>query len=243
LLGIVAVDDAWGIVALGMAMVLVVGQVQPDMASAIALEGLLELGGAILLGCAIGVPMALLTGRIREGEPTQAEALGAVLLCSGIAVSLGVSHLLSAMTMGVVVANLARHHTRPFRAIEGIEWPFMVLFFVLSGASVQVDALGRAAWLTVAYVVLRTAGRWLGGWLGARTSNGGVSLHAIGPALLPQAGIAIGMALVASQRIPEHGSAILTATVAGTIVFEAVGPLLTRWSLVRSGETGEAWAG
>ncbi len=237
LLGIVAVDDAWGIVALSVAMVLVVGQMQPDAASAIAFEGMLDLGGAVLLGCAIGVPMALLTGRIREGEPTQAEALGAVLLCSGIAVSLGVSHLLSAMTMGVVVANLARHHTRPFRAIEGIEWPFMVLFFVLSGASVQVEALGSAAGLTVAYVALRTAGRWLGGWLGARTEHDDETLRTVGPALLPQAGIAIGMALVASQRMPEHGGAILTATIAGTVVFEAVGPLLTRWSLVRSGET------
>ncbi len=237
LLGIVAVDDAWGIVALSVAMVLVVGQMQPDAASAIAFEGMLDLGGAVLLGCAIGVPMALLTGRIREGEPTQAEALGAVLLCSGIAVSLGVSHLLSAMTMGVVVANLARHHTRPFRAIEGIEWPFMVLFFVLSGASVQVEALGSAAGLTVAYVALRTAGRWLGGWLGAQTERDGETLGTVGPALLPQAGIAIGMALVASQRMPEHGDAILTATIAGTVVFEAVGPLLTRWSLVGSGET------
>lgn len=85
---------------------------------------------AALVGCGIGVPMALLTGRVRSGEPTQAEALGGVLLCGGVALFLDVSFLLAAMTMGVVVANLARHHRRPFREIEGIEWPSMVLFFV-----------------------------------------------------------------------------------------------------------------
>jgi hypothetical protein len=59
-------------------------------------------------------------------------------------------------------------------------------------------------------------------------------------ALLPQAGIAIGMALVVSQRVPEVGGAILTATVAGTIVFEIAGPILTRLVLVRSGEAKAA---
>jgi hypothetical protein len=70
-----------------------------------------------------------------------------------------------------------------------------------------------------------------------------MSNRAIGVALLPQAGIAIGMGLVVSQRVPEWGSAILTATVAGTIVFEVVGPVLTRLVLVRSGETDETPAG
>ncbi|MCP5043542.1 MAG: cation:proton antiporter [bacterium] len=236
LLGIVAVDDAWGIVALSIAMVLVIGAGQPDAAPEVLLEGAIHLGGAILVGCAIGVPMAMLTGRIREGEPTQAEALGGVLLCGGIAISLGVSYLLASMTMGVVVANLARHHTRPFRAIEGIEWPFMVLFFVLSGASIEVAGLGSVAGLTTAYVLLRTLGRWLGGRLATHVDGGRLTTRGIGPSLLPQAGIAIGMALVASQRVPEYGAQILTATVAGTIVFELIGPILTRRSLVHARE-------
>ena len=118
-----------------------------------------------------------------------------------VALLLGVSFLLAAMTMGVVVANLARHHRRPFRAIEGIEWPFMVLFFVLSGASLQVAELGTGATLTFAYVVLRVLGRVLGGWLGSLLSGRSVSTRAIGVALLPQAGIAIGMGLVVATIV------------------------------------------
>lgn len=237
LLGIVAVDDAWGIVAMSVALAVVVGLGRPEATLEVALAGLAELGGAVLVGCALGLPMAWLTGRVHAGEPTQAEALGGVLLCGGVALWLDVSLPLSAMAMGVVVANVARHHRRPFRAIEGIEWPFMVLFFVLSGASLETAGLGAASRLTLAYVLLRALGRLAGGWLGGRLVSGRNSARWVGAALLPQAGIAIGLALLASQRLPEFGNALLTATVAGTIVFELVGPILTRSALAAAGET------
>jgi len=103
-----------------------------------------------------------------------------------------------------------------------------------------VAALGPAAGLTLAYVLLRLLGRIAGGWLGSLGSSGdSASTRMVGVALLPQAGIAIGMALVVSERVPEVGDVILTATVAGTIVFEVVGPILTRLVVLRSGETNE----
>ncbi len=236
LLGIVAIDDAWGIVMVSIVLAWVLGTQSPDAASHAVMDGAIEIGGAILVGGALGVPMAFLTGRVRAGEPTQAEALGCVFLCAGVALLLEVSFLLAAMTMGMVVANVARHHLRPFRAIEGIEWPFMVLFFVLSGATFRVTDLGATATLVCGYVLLRVVGRVAGGWLGAVLSERVSSAPAIGAALLPQAGVAIGLALVVSQRLPEVGGTILTATVAGTIVFEIAGPILTRWALVREGE-------
>ncbi len=237
LLGVVAVDDAWGIVAMSVALAVVLGLSSPEAARVAAFEGVVDLAGALLVGCALGFPMAWLTGRVHAGEPTQAEALGGVLLCGGVASLLDVSFLLSAMTMGVVVANVAKHHRRPFRAIEGIEWPLMVLFFVLSGASLEPVALGAAAWLVVAYVALRLLGRLTGGWLGAAVAGRSEIAGRFGIALLPQAGVAIGLALLAAQRLPEVGGAILSATVAGTIVFELLGPILTRLALMRSGET------
>ncbi len=236
LLGVVALDDAWGIAALSVALAAVVSLARPEAAPVVALEGLVDLVGAVLVGCALGVPMALLTGRIRAGEPTQAEALGGVLLCGGLALLLDVSFLLAAMVMGTVVANLAQHHRRPFRAIEGIEWPFMVLFFVLSGVALEVRALHTAAPLAGAYILLRTLGRLVGGRLGAWLCGRSNSATRIGTALLPQAGLAIGMALVVSQRLPEMGPAILAATVSGAVVFELSGPIFTRLALVRAGE-------
>ena len=233
LLGVVAVDDAWGIAALSLALAAVLAIQGHESAGQALLEGAYDLGGALLLGAVLGGPMALLSGRVRPGEPTQAEALGGVLLCGGLALWLGVSLLLAAMSMGIVVANLATHHRRPFRAIEGIEWPLMVLFFVLSGATLRRSELVQAGTLTLAFVGLRTLGRLVGGWAGARLCNTEKATR-IGVALLPQAGVAIGMALVASQRLPELGGMILSATIGATIIFELGGPILTRAMLLRS---------
>ena len=137
LLGVVAVDDAAGLLLFtfalaGASLLNGDGTILATIGS-----GLLELGGSALIGLLLGVPMAYITGRIQEGEPTQAEALGLVLLCAGLALHLGVSPILSSMVMGATVASFAKHHTRPFHAIEGFEWPFMIFFFVLAGASLD----------------------------------------------------------------------------------------------------------
>ncbi|WP_104203974.1 cation:proton antiporter [Billgrantia saliphila] len=229
LMGIVAIDDAWGILVFGLAMALLGWQVSGDGMAAL-LDAAWELGGALLLGTAIGVPAAWLTGRLRPGEPTQVEAVALILLLAGFAEWLDVSALLAAMVAGALVANLSTHHTRSFNEIEYIEWPFLVFFFVLSGASIDLRYLGQAAGLTLAYIALRALGRYLGGLLGSYLARPwGASLpRDIGLALTPQAGIAMGMALLVAERYPEHGPVLLSAVVASTVVFEVIGPLLVR---------------
>ena len=99
------------------------------------------------------------------------------------------------------------------------------------------DALPLPSDPAAALAILRGRDRrLLGGWLGALRYGTSPASRMVGVALLPQAGVAIGLALVASQRVPEVGDAILAATVAGTIVFELAGPILARLTLVRSGE-------
>lgn len=145
-----------------------------------------------------------------------------------------VSTLLAAMTMGALTVNFARHHARPFHAIEGIEWPLLIMFFVLTGASVGVAEPATVAGMTGVYVVLRVAGRWLGGHIGGWLAGIDRRERAwMGISLLPQAGVALGMALVAGQRHPEIGAAFLSAVAVSTILFELAGPVLTRIALTR----------
>ncbi len=229
LLGIVAIDDGWGILAFGLAMALLGWWLSGEGSMAL-LHAVWELGGAILLGTAIGLPAAWLTGRLRPGEPTQVEAIALILLLAGTSAWLGVSSLLAAMLAGTLVANLSRHHTRSFNEIEHIEWPFLVFFFVLSGASVDLYHLDEALGLTLAYILLRLAGRYLGGLLGVRLARQRQAELPgnLGLALTPQAGVAMGMALLAAERFPEQGPVLLSAVVASTVVFEVLGPLLVR---------------
>lgn len=238
LLGIVAIDDAWGLMVF--TVLLAVAQLLAGNGSTMSVlqTGLWELGGAVALGLAIGLPMAFLTGRIRKGEPIQAEALGGVLLTAGLAEWYGVSYILSAIVLGATVSNLAHHHKRPFRAIKGIEWPFLVLFFLLAGAGLRLDELLTAGWLAVGYMVLRVIGRIVGAWLGARAGRSDDATRKwMGLALMPQAGVAVGMALLASQRFPEIRDVILPVALGATVVFELIGPITTRWALRRAGQT------
>ncbi|MEA3544620.1 MAG: cation:proton antiporter, partial [Thermodesulfobacteriota bacterium] len=237
LLGIVAIDDAWGLFLFSLILAVVQSAGGQSGALQILMTGSWEIGGAVLLGFVLGIPMAYLTGRIRPGEATQAEALGGVLLCAGLAVWLEISYLLAAMVLGAVVANFAKHHDRPFHEIEGIEWPFLVLFFLLAGSALHVEALGRVGLLGLGYIVLRVVGRMLGSWVGGRMGKADSQMRRwMGIALLPQAGVAIGMVLLASQRFPELSDILLPVILGSTVFFELIGPVLTKQVLLHVGD-------
>ena len=234
----VAIDAAWGIILFSLLLVLAEGTLGQAQVGAELVSGTWEIVGALLIGVGVGVPMAWLTGRIRPGEPTLLEASGFVFLCGGLAITLDVSYLLSCMALGATVANRARHHTRPFREIRRIHEPFMAVFFVLAGYELDFGALQTVGFAAVLYILARSAGLILGGRSGAAMSPDAppvVRKH-VGWCLLPQAGVALGMALLVSQRAPEFGQFILPLVIATTVVFELLGPLFTGWHLRRAGE-------
>jgi Kef-type K+ transport system membrane component KefB len=212
-----------------------------DGGAEVVLRALRELGGAVAIGAGIGIPAAFLTSRLRAGEPVQAEALGIVFLCAGLAIWLDSSFLLAGMIAGAAMANFGSSDPRPFREIERFEWPFMVLFFVLAGASLNIDALLQIGVVGIVYVLARTVARFFGGWLGSTLSRApGHHRFWMGCALLPQAGVAIGMALVAANHFPAMAQTILAVAIGTTIIFELIGPILTRTALYRVGEAGKA---
>jgi Kef-type K+ transport system membrane component KefB len=233
---IVGIDDAWGLIVFS--FLLAIAQAfYGNGGGDILFLGMWEIGGALLLGLLLGIPMAYLTGRLQPGEPTQVEALGIVLLCGGMAVLLNVSFILAGMMLGATVSNLATHHRRPFTAIEGIEWPFMILFFILAGASLELESLRAASVLGLAYLLLRLIGLVGGAWVGGIISEVPHDWRRwMGIALWPQAGVALGMALLASQHLPDLKEVILPVAIGSTIVFELIGPVMTRKALIKVGE-------
>lgn len=239
LLGVVGIDDIWGVVFFTIILSIAMSMTGSHGVSGIMLSGFWDVSGAILLGIVMGVPMAYLSGRVKAGEPTLVEALGFVFLCAGIAFWLKVSFLLSSMVMGCVVVNLAWHHSRPFHAIEGIEWPFLTLFFVLSGASLHLDTVIYSGYTLGAYIILRILGKYTGSHLGARLSNAEYKIRKnIWLGLMPQAGVALGMALYACQRFQGLSDIIMPVIIGGTVFFELFGPMMTKRALAASGELG-----
>jgi Kef-type K+ transport system membrane component KefB len=244
LLSVVALDDAWGLIVFSLCVTTATALHNATVDTELVVRAGTDIAGAIGLGLVLGVPAALLTGRIKAGEPMLTEALALVFLCGGLALLLDVSFLIAAMVTGATVANLARHHERPFHAIQAVDWPVMVLFFVLAGASLQIDAVLAVSGIGMAYMGWRTVGKVGGGWLGAKL-GGADPLHGrwIGMALLPQAGVAMGMALVASNQLPEYRQEILSIAIGSTILFELFGPIATRLALRRTSGTDERQTG
>ncbi|WP_319780848.1 cation:proton antiporter [Maridesulfovibrio sp.] len=241
LLKITAIDDAWGLIIFSLMFAAAQIEMLDGGGLHTLLDGFSEVLVSVLLGVALGVPMSFLTGRILPGEPSLVEGLGMVFICSGCALWIGASYLLSAMVMGAVVANLARHHERPFCAIEGVEWPLLVIFFIFAGVCVRREFFWSNILLIVFYILLRVASRFVGTYGGAliagKTGRFGGWM---GMALMPQAGIALGMALTAANRFEEF-QVVVSVIAATTVFFEIAGPICTRFALKMMGDinTGE----
>jgi Kef-type K+ transport system membrane component KefB len=105
----------------------------------------------------------------------------------------------------------------------------MILFFLLAGASLHIDELFAVGWIGLVYILARTVGTYCGAGIAGRLVGAEKPIQRwMGVCLLPQAGVAIGMALLASQRFPEIEYVILPVVLGSTVVFEIVGPVLTR---------------
>ncbi len=228
LVSIVALDDAWGLIvfSLGLAMIGLMTGINGMLPP--LLLALKEIFGAVLIGLAVGMPAAYLTGRIQQGQPMLFEALGIVFLCGGLAIWFEVSFLIAAIVMGMTIVNLARHHKYPFHAIEDIESPFIILFFVMAGASLELDSLSSIGVIGTVYILARIAGKIIGVKFAGEICKADNSVkNWMGLALLPQAGVAMGMALVASSHFPEYRQLLLSVIISTTIFFELIGPVIT----------------
>lgn len=225
--GIVAIDDVWGLLVFSLVLVVLTGSQDGTHLASLS-HAAWDIGSSVALGLVIGWPAAMLTGRLNAGEPLEVEALALVFLTAGLSLWLGVSFLITGMVVGAVIVNAASHHTRAFHEIEHIQWPFVVLFFILAGGSLDIAVATELGALGLWFVVLRTVARVAGGWVGAGLAKvPGAQRLWYGVALLPQAGIAIGMALIAAQRFPQWGAQIIALTISTTVVFEIVGPIAT----------------
>jgi Kef-type K+ transport system membrane component KefB len=232
LLMVVALDDIWGLILFSFALA-AAGVINGNGSGISPLFMVAQdIGGGVLIGLLLGLPAAFLTGRIKPGQPMLTEALVLTFLCGGLAIWADSSFLIASMVMGATIANMARHHEYPFHAIENIERPFLIIFFVLAGASLELNALLATGSIGLAYISLRSLGKIMGARAGTAIAGTDTATGRwMGLALLPQAGVAVGMALVASTAFPEYRDVLLPIVIGATVVFEILGPIGTRLAL------------
>ncbi len=245
LLGVVAIDDAWALIIFGFSLSLAKSFLGGN-SSAIgilrdSLKALIEIGGSFLLGWAVAIVFNKLSGFINTRKDRLIYTLGFLFLTIGLAIFFHVSVLLSCMFLGAMLTNINKLSFEFFDSLRDIDTPLYLIFFVLAGASLKVGVLGATWMVTLGYIFFRTFGKILGSYLGAKLigASGSIKKY-MGLALIPQAGVALACALIAKGAIGGVvGDMILTATVATTVVFELIGPWVTKLSLIKAGDIKE----
>ncbi|MDF2179807.1 cation:proton antiporter [Aliiglaciecola sp. CAU 1673] len=231
--GVVALDDAAGLILFSL-VIAALAWFGSDTFISPMVDMLWEIGGALVLGCLMGLLLVFLLNLKQERDNVFVESLGLILLCGGLALYLHVSFLLSAMVMGLVVVNRAKESQEHLHDIEFIEQPMLILFFILAGASASLSQLWLVGDILLAYVLMRIVGRVISALLVPQSELPNSQKPWLGLSLLPQAGVAMGMALLAAQYYPEYQDQLVSVTVAATIIFELLGPLLTFQGIGRS---------
>jgi len=241
LMAVVAVDDGLAIMIFGMAVSAahqLSGQGGDSVLMGI-LASVSEIGGSIAIGVAFGLIIDLVLHKLHSREEMLTGGLALLLICGELTRLLHLSPLLSGMMAGFILINRAERDVRLFRALNGFEPPIYVLFFTLAGVHLDIAALRSAGWIGLIYILARIAGKYGGAWLGARMSGAPrVVRDYLGLALIPQAGVAIGLVfMVASDARLNSWAVIITPVVlAGVVISELIGPLLVRLTLEKGGE-------
>lgn len=238
LLPVVAMDDALGLMVYSISASVAQALLGGEMTvSSMVISPLVEIVGSLALGVALGLVLTYLSNFFRSRGNKLALTIACVLAGVALCGMWHLSSLLVCMMIGAVVVNLSNNARVLMEQTDRFTPPMFLLFFVLSGAELDLSVLPLVGVLGAAYVILRSLGKCLGTTAGALITRSDKSIrNYLGFTLLPQAGVAIGMAQLTVGRFPELGSMINTVVLAGVLVFELFGPIITKWALTRAGE-------
>ena len=239
LLPVVAADDAIGLIAYSISINVAIALAQHESLNMVSafLIPLVQIAVALLSGALIGFAAALSHRFFRSHTNRMSIAIAGVFACTALADLFGLSSLLMCMAMGAVYVNLRDDAERVLGCVDDWTYPLFMLFFVISGASLDIGSLPKVGLLGLVYIVTRFGGKWVGSYLGSTlTHQPDVIRQNIGFALMPQAGVAIGMATLAAAQLPGYGTQVQTVILAGTLVYELIGPLSAKFALSRAHE-------
>ena len=251
LLPIVAIDDAVGLVlfAISFGVAKAIGSGEISLIS-ILLEPIIEVVLSLLLGAIMGLLFHLCERFFHSRSKRLAVSVTFVLLTVSLSmiklnvgpVHIGFSSLLVCMMLGTVFCNICDFSVELMDRVDRWTAPLFVLFFVISGAELDLSVFMNIGIVLVgvAYIVARSAGKYLGAFSSAKAMKcDNQIVKYLGVTLLPQAGVALGMAIKASDPVNglgETGAIVAQITLFAVLIYELVGPLLTKIALTKAGE-------
>ena len=249
LLPIVALDDAVGLVifavSFGIAKSVASGEAMTVVS--ILVNPLAEIIASLLLGAVLGILFSMAEKFFKSNSKRLSLAVTVVILAVALAkikfnigeIHVGFSPLLVCMMLGTVFCNMCDFSEEIMMKTDKWTAPLLMLFFVLSGAELELSVFADIiiVLVGVVYILFRSAGKILG----SRWSAGFVKCDAnikkyLGITLLPQAGVALGMATIARAGLGAEGVMVANIVLFGVLIYELVGPLMTKIALTKAGD-------
>lgn len=239
LLPVVAIDDA---------VCLMLFSILSSVAKSLESEGgfnlyqtilkpIIEIVLSLIIGFVLGIILSVGTKFFKSRANRISLVVTAVFLGVGISDKFGLSSLLLCMAIGAALANYSPVSDPVMDGSERWTPPLFMLFFVISGAQFNFSVLKTVGAVGVIYILMRSFGKYFGAMLGCKIAGTEKTVRQyLGITLLPQAGVAIGMAQLSLTVVPEYGEQIRAVVLCATLVYELVGPLLTKLSLQKAGE-------
>lgn len=239
LLPVVAMDDALGLMLYAIMMAVARTLVDGSALSVMTLlvEPLLQIIFSLGLGVALGFLLTLVIPFFHSRGKKLALSIMMVFCAVGLSEVLDLSSLLVCMMVGATMINLSHQSDSMLDQVDRFTPPLFLLFFVLSGANLNLSVLPTVGVVGVCYVLARAAGKVLGATIGAITQRCDKNIiRYLGFTLIPQAGVAIGMARMSMTALPEYADIINAVVLSGTLIYELCGPVITKIALTKAGE-------
>ena len=243
LMAVVAIDDAVALVAFGFA-VSIAGVISGNGGGNIflsILQPLWQVFLSLLIGAVMGVLFKIPLRFFKKSGNRLIIIIGFVFMTSALATLCGVSELLACMALGSIFCNISTESDSINDLCDFFTPPLFELFFVVSGAGLDVSVLPQIGVMGAIYVVVRCVGKYLGAFIGAKIMKAPDAVAKyIGPTLIPQAGVAIGLTIVAQSVVPHYAAQVRAVILCGTLIYELVGPAITKITLKKAGEIQSA---
>lgn len=238
LIPVVAIDDATALMMYGICVALA-RTLTGHFSMATLIDPLKEIFGALVFGVIMGL---IFTGLIKlyTGRGNRL-AITIAMVSLTVSIShipaLSFSPLLACMAMSVTVVNVSANWDPVFYQMDRMTPPVFMLFFFVTGAGMDISVLPTIGVIGVVYIIVRVLGKMFGAYVGARMSHASSNVRKyLGIGLVPQAGVAIGLAMMCASVVPDYAKQITAVVVCGTIIYELIGPVITKIMLTKIGE-------
>ena len=239
LLPVVAMDDALGLIvfAVSISIAQLFNDNTPFSIMSTIVYPLIEILMSLLIGAIFGVVLTLLHNVFKIQSNRLCITIAFIMIGVFVAKKYQLSDLLVCMSFSAVFVNLRSDFDKLLNTIDSWTPPIFMMFFVVSGAELKLDVLFTVGALGFTYIIVRSIGKYLGAYVGSLVVNASSNVrNYLGITLLPQAGVAIGMAQLTLTKFPSIGDKIQAVVLCSTLVYELFGPFATKIALMKAGD-------